>query len=124
MSTETTSRYDLANRLLDEAFAGKGYASGDYPTFFETGEGRFMPISTEVQEVEELSGFLVDHQGRHFAFWFQWDEEKGTPAITLWEPREPNPRWFLSEEYTDARKVVGLPIPTTRDENQRAAHRS
>lgn len=110
MNTDTSTRHDLYRRSLDEALRARGgYSAKDYGLFWTSVEGTFLPISTPDQEVEETSGYLVDGQGRHFLFWFAWDEQKGSPAITIWQQTESQPDWFEDEEYLAARREAGLP---------------
>src|SRR6476661_2393422 len=99
MSINLPSLHDLADRLLEQALSERGLRPGTYALFWETGDGRFMPIENGGYEVEESSGFLVDRDGHHFTYWFRWDSERRAPAITFWEAVEPQPRWYDDEEY-------------------------
>ncbi len=95
-------------RLLEELLKERGFAPGDYALFLTTDEGRYLPSSTSEDEVEEISGYLVDRSGNHYLFWLGWDPEKQAPALTHWDAVEPQPHWRQSGEYLSALEDVGL----------------
>lgn len=85
-----------------------GPIAGNYVLFFVTGEGRFLPISTPEQEIEEMTGYVLDRGGNHYSFWFAWDEAQNAPVLRQWDIVKPNPRWEKSKAYLHARKKLGL----------------
>src|SRR5712692_8548273 len=99
------------SRIIHELIQAKGYGPGDYALFFVVGEGRFLPTSTPEDKVEEASGYVIDKNGRVFAFWFDWDSERRAPALTEWDERPAQPDWGKSSEYRRARQQVGLDVP-------------
>jgi hypothetical protein len=97
---------ELLHQCLRER---SGLAPEDYTLFFTTGEGRFLPISHLGDDVEEVSGFLLDRQGRVFYFWFGWDPVHQAPSLITWEQTHAEPHWAQSAEYRRARERLGLP---------------
>lgn len=87
---------------LERLFTEKGL--GRHGTFWEVGEGTFLPDGTE-----DLSGFVVDERGRIFFFWTGWDAERGEVAFETWRPVEPEPDWERDPEHRRARAAVRLP---------------
>jgi hypothetical protein len=77
---------------------------GRHVVFFEVGEGTLLPDGTE-----DMSGCVIDAQGRVFSFWTGWDAQRGAVTFDRWEQPELNPRWTTSSEYRQAREAVGLP---------------
>ncbi len=73
--------------------------------FFETGEGKALPDKTE-----ELSGYVVDVEGKVHFFWLGWDENRQAKALTTWKQVTPDPRWLESVEYRQALETVGLSV--------------
>ena len=98
----------LHTRVLRDVFTQWGYPEGEYAWFFTMGQGEFLPIGLEDDEVEETSGYLATRTGQHFRFWFGWDAEKQTPTLKMLEAATPEPWWFQSAEYIEARTEVGL----------------
>ena len=98
---ELTAEQKRQLDVLRDLVRGKGL---DRFAFFLTSvEGLFMPDDTE-----EVSGCVVDGQGRVFSFWMEWDAEEGAPTLGQWEQIEPQPHWAEIREYQRARKAVGL----------------
>jgi hypothetical protein len=97
--------YERQMTTLARLVAARGV--GRYASFWEVGEGTFLPDGTE-----DLSGYVVDEHGRVFFFWTAWDAERDEPAFETWRQVEPEPHWADSEEYREARAVVGLDAPS------------
>jgi hypothetical protein len=76
---------------------------GRHAFFFVTGEGEFMPNG-----IEDASGHVIGEDGRVYAFWLGWDDQRQAPAFTEWEEVEPEPAWSESREYRQARERAGL----------------
>jgi hypothetical protein len=74
-----------------------------FATFGGSSEGLLMPDGTE-----EVSGFVIDEQGRVFFFWMDWDRRMKAPALGTWKQVDPEPHWAESREYQRARAAVGL----------------
>lgn len=99
-------QHDLLHQLIREK---DGLATDGYTLFFVTGEGRNLPISRPGDDVEEMSGYVLDQQGRVFFFWFGWDPAREAPALIRWRRAEPQPHWEQSAEYRRARERMQLP---------------
>jgi|SRR3954470_18377473 len=95
-------RYERAvsaiHALLDDLGIGRR------ALFHEVGEGKAFPDGSE-----SMSGYVIDEQERIYAFWTDWDAARGRPVFTTWEQIEPEPALAASEEYQEARALVGLP---------------
>lgn len=102
-------RDTLFDRVLTEAIAEKGLKPGEYALFDTTVEGKFLPIGTGDDPVEEYSGNLVTRDGQHFFFWLGWDHQADKPTLIYWHPVQFDKEWFDDAEYLAARKEVGLP---------------
>lgn len=87
---------------LERLFAARGL--GRHGTFWEVGEGTFLPDGTE-----DLSGFVVDDRGRVFFFWTGWDVGRGDVTFETWKPVKPESDWERNAEYRHARTAAGLP---------------
>jgi hypothetical protein len=94
------------HRLIQER---SQLAPEDYTLFFVSGEGRALPSSRPGDDIEEMSGYVLDRQGKVTFFWFGWDEAKQAPALTEWRAAEVAPHWSRSAEYRRARKRMNLP---------------
>jgi hypothetical protein len=94
-------RFERAFAALGPLFAERGLVR--YATFHEVNEGTPFPDGTE-----DLSGNVIDDQGRVFFFWTMWDIERGRPTFETWRPVTPAPDWNASPEYQQARRAVGL----------------
>lgn len=97
------------HQILHQLIQEQGLAEGEYTLFFVTGEGRYLPISAPGNEVEELSGYVIDQRGQVFSFWLGWDAQTNAPALTEWEAVAPESHWRRSAEFRRARERVGLP---------------
>jgi hypothetical protein len=97
-------RYERALAAIHALIAE--HKIGRYALFHEVGEGQRFPDGSE-----EMSGGVVDEQGRVYTFWTGWDDEHGRATFTTWERIEPEPALAKSREYRDARAMVGLPPP-------------
>ncbi len=93
---------------LRHALRDRGFLPGGYAFFFTTGEGRFLPGSTDDDPIEETSGYIVTNEGEHYLFWFGWNDNGNCPAITHLKLVQPDPNWMNSTEYREARQEVGL----------------
>jgi hypothetical protein len=103
-----TDRRSRGRRLLDACVEAQGFAPGEYAYFFMGGEGIPLPISEPGDEVEELSGYVLDRAGNVYSFWFGWDPTTNAPVLTEWERQEPDPSWAEDDEYRRARERLGL----------------
>lgn len=59
---------------------------------------------------ESASGHVIDEQGRIYFFWMDWDEKQGEPALTIWQPINPEqfePEAF-DQEFRRTRIEAGL----------------
>jgi hypothetical protein len=99
---------DKTRALLDQLVQEKGLRAGDYAFFFIAGEGEYLPASAVGNEVEELSGNVIDRDGRVYSFWLGWDQTHHCPSLTTWEEELPEPHWSAVSEYRQARTLVGL----------------
>ena len=90
-----------AASMLDQLVAAQSL--GRHAFFFVTGEDDTLPNG-----IEEMSGHVIDGQGRIFYFWTGWDRETDRPTFSTWEQVEPEPHWSDSAEYRRAREAVGL----------------
>ena len=97
-----------ARRLLDACIDARGLRPGEYTYFFVGGEGCFLPLGEPGDEVEESSGYVLDHEGRVYFFWFGWDPVGQTPALVEWEQHTPEPSWEHDPEYQRARERLHL----------------
>lgn len=98
-------RYERTLAAIHTLIADKKI--GRYALFHEVGEGRQFPDGSE-----EMSGGVVDEQGRVYTFWTDWDAEHSRARFTTWDQIEPEPALAKSQEYLDARAEVGLlPLP-------------
>jgi hypothetical protein len=102
---------NAARALLDKLVQEKGLRAGDYAFFFVTGEGGYLPANALGEALEELSGNVIDRDGRVFSFWLGWDPTQQRPALTRWEEERPEPHWAAVVEYRQARTLVGLSVP-------------
>jgi hypothetical protein len=96
------------HEILHGLIRQRGLRADEYTLFFVSGEGQYLPISQPDKEVEETSGYVLNRQGHVFSFWFGWDRHVRAPALTEWEPVEPEPHWRQSAEYRRARERLGL----------------
>ena len=107
-------RAEQQRHLLDQLIAAKLNAkqgtSERYALFFVTGDGMALPSSTSGDDIEQMSGFVVDGRGCIFAFELGWDAALPAPALVMWEQVEPDPSWSQSAEYHRALEQVGLPV--------------
>jgi hypothetical protein len=87
--------------MLDQLVEARGL--GHRAFFFVTGEGDELPNG-----VEEVSGHVIDEQGRIFYFWTGWDQETDNPQFATWEQVSAEPHWMDSAAYRRAREAVGL----------------
>jgi hypothetical protein len=88
-------------KVLAELAVGRGLRRHAF--FFVTDEGEVMPNG-----VEDASGYVIDEQGRIYAFWLGWNASEHVPTFTEWEEVAPEPAWAESAEYRQARTHVGL----------------
>ncbi len=95
-------------QILHGLIQEKGLAPSSYALFFCSGEGNFLPISTDEDEVEETSGYVLDKGGHVHSFWFGWDIEKRKPTLTEWHSVKADPEWLTSAEFRQARASLGL----------------
>ena len=100
-SERRTRQGDILNEMIQE----QGMEPGHYTLFFVTGEGRYLP---GLSEIEECSGCVLDDHGRVFSFWLGWDPIAERPALTEWEEETPDPAWANVGEYQRARERLGL----------------
>lgn len=84
----------------------EGWSPDDYALFFVTSEGTSLPGAFSA--LEEASGYMVHRKGDVMSWWLGWNPNLGEPALTVWEPAQPQPRWRNSSEYRRARERVGL----------------
>src|SRR4051794_25909042 len=97
-------------RLLDSLIRARLDAPEErYAYFWGTGEGKYLPRADAEKRIEPTSGYVVDSQGRIFAFWLGWDAEQNRPALVRWRPAQPQVDWAEDDEYRTARRQVGLP---------------
>jgi len=97
--------------VLHELIQEQGLCPNRYALFFVTGEGQFLPEAGQPAEaIEETSGYVIDDQGRVFAFWLGWDATRKGPTLVEWREERPEPDWLGDDEYRRARQRVGLPL--------------
>jgi len=97
-----SARALLAALVQDRA----GWLPDDYALFFVTSEGMSLPGAYGA--LEEASGYAVHRHGDVVSWWLGWNPNLERPALTVWEPAQPQPRWRDSAEYRRARALVGL----------------
>ncbi len=97
-----------AARVLDQLLQEKGLAPGAYTLFFVVGEGSFFTVPGMPVPLETASGYVLDQSGVVHSFWLEQDAAQAKPALTAWEPVEPEASWWEEEEYQDARRRLGL----------------
>ena len=105
------NHFNLHEKELRQAPAKYGYLAGEYALFLTTGEGKFLPISTPDDEVEEISGYILDKTGQIAWFWFGWDAEREEPAVKILQYVKPQPYWVEDPEYLNAVISLGISKP-------------
>jgi hypothetical protein len=102
MATESALTRDARQRMtLDRLFAEAGL--GQCATFFETGEGRFLPDG-----LEAMTGYVINATGQAYWFVLDWDPEQDAPTLADLRDVDPKPSWKHLAEYRQAREQVGL----------------
>ena len=76
---------------------------GRHAMFFHVGEGTYLPDGSE-----EITGYVLDTEGRAYYFALGWDLRRQTKALVTWEQVPIEPHWANVGEYRRAREVVGL----------------
>ena len=105
-----TPRGRWQRNVLDDLIQERGLRRGDYVLFLVSGEGILWPAGRpDLEDFEEVSGHVLTREGKVFAFWLGWDEERRMPCLTEWEEVQPEPHWRNVGEYRRAREAVGLP---------------
>src|SRR5690349_6524874 len=102
-----TDRFERAIAAIHDLISERGI--GRHALFGEVNEGTLFPDVTEA-----MSGYVIDEQGRTYAFWTGWDVERQEPIFDTWRPVAPEQRWLTDREYLQARQEVGLDRATTR----------
>ena len=92
-----TKQRELIEQLIREKI------SGSFEIFGVSGEGRRFG-----EGYETASGHVVDSQGRVFFFWMDWDERERRAYLETFEPDETDEDWQDDDEYTAARKKLGV----------------
>ena len=88
--------------MLERLFAEKGLEYGDWRPFLVQGEGTDLP-----GDIESLSGFVLDRQGRVFGWWLGWDEEARRHTLDRWwEVESPEREFAEDEEFQRARQAL------------------
>lgn len=85
-------------KLLHALIQERELREGEYTLVFVTGEGELLPGGPRDDPIEELSGKVLDRQGRVFSFWLGWDPANGQPGLTEWQQVQPQPHWLTSAE--------------------------
>jgi hypothetical protein len=93
-------RADLERLIRERGIARFGI-------FHASGEGRLLPDGSE-----SGSGYKVDHCGRHYSYWLDWDSARGHPSFTRWQELAADEFIDLRDdpEYRRARTAAGLPM--------------
>ena len=99
-------RFERSIAAIHELIAERGI--GRHALFGEINEGTAFPDGTE-----SMSGNVVAQDGRVYAFWTAWDDERGHPVFETWDEVIPEVRWLTNAEYVQARCEVGLDRPTS-----------
>lgn len=86
-----------------------------YAIWFAAEEGIEMPNGEE-----EMSGTLVNEDGRVFSFWTGWDETAARVVFTKWKKVKPRAEWMERRAYRQARELAGVePDPLGRLDRRR-----
>jgi hypothetical protein len=76
---------------------------GRFAIFWDVGEGTMFPDGTE-----DMSGHVIDEQGRIYIFWTEWDASRNRPMFGTWKQIEGKLSNETATEYRRAREAVGL----------------
>ncbi len=68
---------------------------------------------------EEVSGYVMDQDGRVFFFWTGWDQDTQTEILKTWCEEQPESWWAENSDYRRAREWLGLP---NRSSSESTAH--
>jgi hypothetical protein len=109
-SRPSTPERELLDYLLQHQ---RALAASDYALFWVSEEGNWLPSTWHDQQIEEMSGYLVDRQGQVSFFWMGWDTASQAPSLTQWIPVAPKADWADDPEYRSARQQVGLESAST-----------
>jgi hypothetical protein len=86
------------DRLLGERGIGR------HALFLTQREGVTLP-----GDLESVSGFVLDHQGRVHGFWLAWDDTRGRLTLAPFYPVDnPDAEFGEDAEYQAARRDLGL----------------
>ena len=107
---ETLKRGPLQKAILNTLLESRGSRPAQYALLFVTGDGWALPMPDGEEDVEALSGQVLDQQGRVHYFQLGWDVAARAPALTHWELITPEPHCEQSAEYRRARERVGLQV--------------
>jgi hypothetical protein len=66
---------------------------GRHALFGEVNEGTIFPDGTE-----SMSGHAIDEQGRIYAFWTDWDDDRCEPVFAIWREVMPEAHWLADGE--------------------------
>jgi len=66
-------------------------------------EGRVYPNG-----VDEVSGFVLNEDGRIWFFWTGWDDERQVVTIRHWDEEPITPLLTSGREYDRARRELGF----------------
>jgi hypothetical protein len=102
MISESATERDARQRTtLERLLSEKNL--GRHATFFETGEGVYLPDG-----LEKMTGYVIDAQGDAHWFVLDWDTERQVAALTTFRRADISTHWPSQAEYRRAREMVGL----------------
>jgi hypothetical protein len=92
---------DVQRAALRAAIAERGLSR--FAVFDTTVEGRIYPNG-----VDEVSGSVLNDDGRIWFFWTDWDENRQAVTLRHWEEEPMTPLLTSGREYARARRELGL----------------
>lgn len=75
----------IHQKVLFDLIEEYGYPRGTYTIEDSVGEGKFMPLGTKDDPVEECSGVVVGDDGHRYFYWMEWDEDNSRPTMCYWD---------------------------------------